>query len=100
VVRIQRISTINFASILNSGLSRKGWTPTKLLVASNVLTDDDREVFGYRALEEWLAGRHLPNIGNTVVMAAALEMPELIDTRVQAEIEKLGLKKKYRPRGG
>jgi hypothetical protein len=77
-----------FATYINQCLGQRRWTPTMLYVRSNVLSDSGAEVFSARALQKWISGQGLPKIDSVVVMAEALRMPELIDRRVQIEIER------------
>lgn len=78
----------NFASFINDCLGQKQWTPAMLYVRSNVLSEDGKEIFSSRSLQQWLSGKGLPKIDSTVAMAAALEMPDLIDKRIDLELDR------------
>lgn len=81
-----------FASYINHCLGLKQWTPTMLYVRSNVLSESGTEIFSPRSLQKWISGQGLPKIDSTVAMAEALGMPDLIDKRVQIEMDRFRTK--------
>lgn len=84
----------DFAAIINSAMARKGWTSQMLNVRANILSNNDKEVFGYRSLQYWLSGENLPNLRATVAIDHALEMEhKLIKARVELEFKELQIEK-------
>lgn len=80
----------NFTLLISAGMAKKGWSLQMLYARANVLSRDDKEVFGYRSLLDYVNGKRLPNIYATVAMDKALELDhKLIKARVEIELEKI-----------